>query len=164
MNFGRKTLLIAWVCILFVSLLDFTLTTDLGDGSLKYEEFDMCYRYINCDSGDEGFAEVLKCYEHLTDEDFAIAENFTKEAAILAGHPFHSTGLVPLRNEYCAFTDDQKAGIFQHITGLLIDAFTAICSSFKTRKQCDHFEKYLDCGFSLMEKYAALGICSVPDR
>ncbi|KAF8767584.1 hypothetical protein HNY73_020519 [Argiope bruennichi] len=101
---------------------------------------------------------------HFHLKDFAIAENFTKEAAILAGHPFHSTGLVPLRNEYCAWTDDQKSAIFHHITGLLIDAFTAICSSLKTRHQCDHFEKYLDCGFSLMEKYAAIGICSVLDR
>ncbi|XP_055935262.1 uncharacterized protein LOC129965427 [Argiope bruennichi] len=104
---------------------------------------------------------MLKCFEYLTEEDFAIVENFTKKAAVLAGHPMHSTGFVPMTNEYCAWTDDQKTEIFRYITGLVIDSFAAICSSFKTRHQCDRFEKFLDCGFSLMEKYAALGICSV---
>ncbi|GFT04197.1 uncharacterized protein NPIL_600661 [Nephila pilipes] len=163
MNYYQKILCACLTYVLFVNELHFVDSGDIGDGSMNYEDFDRCYRTVTCFLGFEVYLESKTCYELLTEENYLEAVGIAREAAEESNLTLESDNLDDQRNEYCAYTEDGKRAVYEHITGKLVDKFTAICSSRSKRRQCSNFEIFLDCGFTLMEKYAAEGKCIVPD-
>ncbi|GFY48964.1 uncharacterized protein TNIN_27981 [Trichonephila inaurata madagascariensis] len=163
MNYYLKLLYVCITCGLLALELHFVDSAEIGDGSMNYEDFDRCYRTITCYLGDEAYMETRVCYEIMTPQNYIEAVDIVKTAAADANLTFEADNLDDQRTEYCAYTEDEKRALYEHITGRLVDKFTTICSTRSKRHLCSNFEEFLDCGFRAMEKYAADGKCKMPE-
>ncbi|GIY47153.1 uncharacterized protein CEXT_544801 [Caerostris extrusa] len=114
-------------------------------------------------TGEEGFDMTRKCYDWLDAQDREEGKEVILIAAEIANVSFTKDILDEQRAEYCSYSEEEKQIMYKEITGPLVDKFASMCSSYKTRKQCSHFENFLDCGLTLMEKMSAEKKCVISE-
>ncbi|KAF8767581.1 hypothetical protein HNY73_020516 [Argiope bruennichi] len=132
--------------------------SEIGEGTMDLKDLDKCFRATTC--LDEEFIELRKCYAMMEEEETQKAISIIKESAGRANVVFMTNNVDGMRDEYCALNEKQKEDMYKEGLDPLLDMYALYCMSYKTKKHCDRLESFLDCGFSIMERYAEEGKCT----
>ncbi|CAL1276132.1 unnamed protein product, partial [Larinioides sclopetarius] len=108
---------------------------------------------------DEEFVVLKQCYAMLGEEELQKAITIIKEAIERVNLKMESQTVDGMRDEYCDFTDEQKEACFNEGMDTILDMYTSYCMSHRTKKQCDRLENFMDCSFTIMDRYAEEGKC-----
>ncbi|CAL1276128.1 unnamed protein product [Larinioides sclopetarius] len=151
-----KMFIIYCVCILFGNQLNFV-KSEIGEGTMDISDLHKCFKVTTC--LDEEFVVLKQCYAMLGEEELQKAITIIKEAIERVNLKMESQTVDGMRDEYCDFTDEQKEACFNEGMDTILDMYTSYCMSHRTKKQCDRLENFMDCSFTIMDRYAEEGKC-----